>query len=75
MLKTHVARLRGYGGAINLADKKRSPGSTLKPFIYGLAFDQGKLVPDSFVYDIPVDYAGYSPQNYDRIYHGQVTHT
>ncbi|MFW5501103.1 MULTISPECIES: penicillin-binding protein 1C [unclassified Maridesulfovibrio] len=64
---------KGYGGAINLTDKKRSPGSTLKPFIYGLAFDQGKLVPDSFVYDIPVDYAGYSPQNYDRIYHGQVT--
>lgn len=63
----------GFGGAINLADKKRSPGSTLKPFIYGLAFDQGKLVPESFVYDIPIDYAGYSPQNYDHMYHGQVT--
>ncbi|WP_415714253.1 penicillin-binding protein 1C [Maridesulfovibrio sp.] len=64
---------KGFGGAINLTNTKRSPGSTLKPFIYGLAFDQGKLVPDSFVYDIPVDYAGYSPENYDRIYHGQVT--
>lgn len=64
---------KGFGGAINLANTKRSPGSTLKPFIYGLAFDQGKLVPDTFVYDIPVDYAGYSPENYDRIYHGQVT--
>ena len=63
----------GFGGAINLAEKKRSPGSTLKPFIYALAFEQGKLVPDSFVYDIPVDYAGYSPQNYDHMYHGQVT--
>ena len=63
----------GFGGAINLATTKRSPGSTLKPFIYGLAFDQGALVPDSFVYDIPVDYAGYSPKNYDRLYHGQVT--
>ncbi|NDV25419.1 penicillin-binding protein 1C [Desulfovibrio sp. JC010] len=64
---------KGFGGSINLADKKRSPGSTLKPFIYGLAFDQGKLVPASFVYDIPVDYAGYSPKNYDHMYHGQVT--
>ncbi|TIH17419.1 penicillin-binding protein 1C [Marinifilum sp. JC120] len=64
---------KGFGGAINLAGTKRSPGSTLKPFIYGLAFDQGKLVPESFVYDIPVDYAGYSPQNYDHMYHGQVT--
>ncbi len=63
----------GFGGAINLANTERSPGSTLKPFIYGLAFDQGKLVPETYVYDIPIDYAGYSPENYDRIYHGQVT--
>ncbi|CCO22477.1 penicillin-binding protein 1C [Maridesulfovibrio hydrothermalis] len=64
---------KGYGGAINLAETKRSPGSTLKPFIYALAFDQGKLTPDSFVYDIPVDYSGYSPENYNRTWSGQVT--
>lgn len=64
---------KGYGGAINLAATKRSPGSTLKPFLYALAFDQGKLIPDTFLYDIPVDYSGYSPKNYDRTWSGKVT--
>lgn len=64
---------KGYGGAINLAETKRSPGSTLKPFLYALAFDQGRLTPDTFLYDIPVDYSGYSPENYDRSWSGQVT--
>lgn len=64
---------KGYGGAINLAETRRSPGSTLKPFLYALAFEQGKLVPGTFIYDIPVDYSGYSPENYDRTWSGQVT--
>ena len=64
---------KGYGSAINLTETKRSPGSTLKPFLYALAFEQGKLVPGTFIYDIPVDYSGYSPENYDRTWSGQVT--
>ncbi|WP_320170902.1 penicillin-binding protein 1C [Maridesulfovibrio sp.] len=63
----------GYGGAINLTETLRSPGSTLKPFLYALAFDRGKMVPDTFLYDVPVDYSGYSPENYDRTWSGQVT--
>ncbi|WP_027723217.1 penicillin-binding protein 1C [Maridesulfovibrio zosterae] len=62
-----------YGGAIDLTETKRSPGSTLKPFLYALAFDQGKLTPQTFLYDIPVDYSGYSPENYDRTWKGQIT--
>ncbi|WP_432737940.1 penicillin-binding protein 1C [Maridesulfovibrio sp. FT414] len=63
----------GFGGAINLAGVSRSPGSTLKPFLYALAFEQGLMVPGSFLYDIPVDYSGYAPENYDRSWSGQVT--
>ncbi len=62
----------GYGGAINLADIIRSPGSTLKPFLYALALDRGEIAPRSYINDIPTDYSGYSPENYDRTYRGQV---
>ena len=52
---------------------RRSPGSTLKPLLYALAFDRGLAVPDSWLLDLPRDYAGYVPQNYDGRYRGQVT--
>lgn len=51
----------------------RSPGSTLKPFLYALAFDDGGLIPSSWLLDVPRDYAGYVPENYDGVYHGRVT--
>ncbi|WP_027180309.1 penicillin-binding protein 1C [Maridesulfovibrio bastinii] len=63
---------QGFGGAINLSDIIRSPGSTLKPFLYALAIDRGIIAPRTFIDDIPVDYSGYVPENYDRIYHGRV---
>jgi penicillin-binding protein 1C len=50
----------------------RSPGSTLKPLIYGLAFDKGIVTPKSVISDVPVYYSGYEPENYDGKYHGQV---
>lgn len=60
-------------GQVNGALAPRSPGSALKPFIYALAMDRGLIAPESQLYDIPVDYAGYRPQNYDRQYHGVVS--
>lgn len=51
----------------------RQPGSTLKPLIYGLAFDQGLLTPARVVGDVPVVFDGYAPVNYDLQYHGYVT--
>ncbi len=63
---------KNYGGAINLAEIKRSPGSTLKPFLYALAMDKGLVVPETYLYDIPIDFSGYSPENYDRTWSGQV---
>ncbi|TVM15671.1 penicillin-binding protein 1C [Oceanidesulfovibrio indonesiensis] len=60
-------------GPINAALAKRSPGSTLKPFLYGLAFDAGLAVPDSMLLDIPTDYSGYIASNYNDAYNGPVT--
>lgn len=51
----------------------RSPGSTLKPVIYALALDNGLITPKSRITDVPVDYAGYAPSNYDDKYRGAVT--
>jgi penicillin-binding protein 1C len=50
----------------------RSPGSTLKPMIYGLAFDKGIYTPRSVIADVPVDFDGYTPENYDEHFNGQV---
>jgi len=52
---------------------RRSPGSTLKPFLYAMALDQGRLVPDSYILDVPTDFAGYVAENYDERYRGRVT--
>lgn len=51
----------------------RSPGSTLKPILYALGFDKGVLTPQTMIADVPVNYSGYSPENYDEDYHGNVS--
>ena len=61
-----------YQGQVNGAVARRSPGSTLKPFLYAKAFDDGTLIPDSILLDVPTDYSGYIPENYDGTYRGPV---
>ncbi len=61
-----------HHGQINGAYALRSPGSALKPFIYALGFESGAITPATRLDDIPVSYRGYSPENYDRTYHGVV---
>src|SRR6185312_10468795 len=51
----------------------RSPGSALKPFLYALAFDQGLATPKTILYDVPYNFSGYQPLDYDRIFRGKVT--
>ncbi len=53
----------------------RSPGSTLKPFLYALSFDKGMITPKMKISDVPVNYSGYEPHNYDEKYHGYVSIT
>lgn len=59
-------------GANDGARTLRSPGSTLKPFLYGLAMQHGLVSERTILYDIPVNYAGYSPQNYSKEFLGPV---
>jgi penicillin-binding protein 1C len=60
-------------GFVDMTRAVRSPGSTLKPLIYGLAFEQGAAHPETLIEDVPVDFAGYHPENFDREFHGTVT--
>ncbi len=51
----------------------RSPGSTLKPFLYAEAFSSGKYTPKMKLLDVPTDFGGYQPDNYDYKFNGEVT--
>jgi penicillin-binding protein 1C len=73
-----------YAGSADFSDRQhygevdgiravRSPGSTLKPFVYGMAMDEGLITPKTILEDVPVNYAGYSPENFDRQFHGAVS--
>ena len=59
-------------GQIDGTRCKRSPGSTLKPFVYALAMDQGLIHPLSILVDAPRSFAGYNPENFDREFIGPV---
>ena len=61
------------GGWIDLSDRARSPGSTLKPFIYGLAFDDGLATADTRILDLPRRFDGYRPENFERTFNGDVS--
>jgi penicillin-binding protein 1C len=61
------------GGQVNGAAAIRQPGSTLKPLLYGLCIDGGLLTPKRMITDVPVNYQGYAPENYDRRFNGYVT--
>ena len=57
-------------GQVNGTLAKRSPGSTLKPFIYGLALDQGLLHPRTILKDAPTAFGPFTPENFDGQFMG-----
>jgi penicillin-binding protein 1C len=59
-------------GYVDMTQALRSPGSTLKPLVYGLAFDEGLAHPETLIEDRPSDFSGYRPQNFDRQYRGTI---
>ena len=59
-------------GFLDMTQALRSPGSTLKPFVYGLAFDDGLAHPETLIEDRPTAYGTYAPQNFDRSFRGTV---
>jgi penicillin-binding protein 1C len=84
LVDTNTMRVRAWVGSANFADAsidgqvnattaKRSPGSTLKPFIYGLALDQGLLHPRTILKDAPSAFGTYSPENFDGRFEGPIT--
>ncbi len=61
-----------HGQAIDLIQRPRSTGSTLKPFLFANMIEQGELLPEMLVADTPIRYTGYRPKNFDRKYRGAV---
>jgi penicillin-binding protein 1C len=60
-------------GQVNATTAKRSPGSTLKPFIYALGLDQGLLHPHTVLKDAPSAFGTYHPENFDGRFEGPIT--
>jgi penicillin-binding protein 1C len=60
-------------GQVDVTQALRSPGSTLKPFIYGLGFEDGFIHPETLIEDRPARYGGYAPKNFDLTFQGTVT--
>ncbi len=84
LLDTRTMQVKALVGSANFSDDdidgqvngvfaKRSPGSTLKPFIYALAFDQGVLHPMSVLKDAPTAFGPFSPENFDGRFVGPIT--
>jgi penicillin-binding protein 1C len=59
-------------GQVDMVRAIRSPGSTLKPFIYGLAFEDGFVNPESLIDDRPIRFGTYAPENFDMTFQGTV---
>ncbi|PHI32282.1 penicillin-binding protein 1C [Budvicia aquatica] len=62
-------------GQVNGTNAKRSPGSTLKPFIFALGLEQGLLHPMTVLKDVPSSFGAYAPENFDRRFLGPVSAT
>ena len=56
-----------------MTEAVRSPGSTLKPLIYGLAFEAGLAHPETLIEDRPARFGLYVPKNFDQSWHGTIT--
>ncbi len=59
-------------GQVDMTNALRSPGSTLKPFIYGLGFEDGLIHPETLIDDRPARYGAYAPENFDLTFQGTV---
>lgn len=59
-------------GFVDMTQALRSPGSTLKPLVYALAFDEGLAHPETMIDDKPMAFGTYAPQNFDKLYMGTI---
>lgn len=59
-----------FQGQVDGALALRSPGSALKPFLFAQAIDEGLITPHTILTDIPTNFGGFRPQNYDETFRG-----
>lgn len=69
----HGGGFFGRQGQVDLVRARRSPGSTLKPLIYGIAFDDRVAHPDTLIDDVPIRFGEWMPRNFDRAHQGTVS--
>ncbi|WP_313399256.1 penicillin-binding protein 1C [Stenotrophomonas sp.] len=83
VMDNRTLEARAYVGSVSFGDKARlghvdmvqawrSPGSTLKPFLYGMALDDGLIHSESLIIDAPQSFGGYRPGNFDAAFNGPV---
>lgn len=84
VVETQSMAVRAYLGSIDLGDERRfghvdmihalrSPGSTLKPFLYAMAMDDGLIHSESLLQDVPRRYGDYRPGNFSMGFSGPVS--
>lgn len=84
VIDNRTLEVRAYAGSADFGDNarfahvdmvqaERSPGSTLKPFLYGLALDEGLIHSESLLADVPQSFAGYQPGNFQASFSGPVS--
>jgi penicillin-binding protein 1C len=84
VLDNHSLEVLAYAGSADFTDKTRfsdvdmaraarSPGSALKPFLYGFALDEGLIHSESLLADVPRSFSGYEPGNFQESFHGPVS--
>lgn len=69
---TNIENVENHGNSVDIITAPRSSGSILKPFLYAYMLDNGEILPESLVPDIPTQMKGYSPKNYNLDYDGAV---
>jgi len=80
VVENRTRKVVAYVGSQDFAESQvdgvtavRSPGSTLKPLVYALAMDLGKITPKTAINDIPTNWQGYAPDNFDKQFRGKIS--
>lgn len=60
-------------GSVDMTEATRSPGSTLKPFLYAMAFDEDLAAPNTIILDAPTRFGAYAPNNFNAGFAGEIS--